>query len=80
MSDYNFKVWMHLKVFWKLEKPKTLSLLGKYILKNPKNPKKTKKPKNQKKHWAGFFPTLPVFGCSRRLGSRRKSPGRPGGP
>jgi hypothetical protein len=40
-SDYNFKVWMHLKVFLKLKKPLKLSLLGKCIRKTKKN------------HWAG---------------------------
>ncbi len=34
-SDYNFKVWIHLKVFVKLKKP---SLLGKKTQKTPKNP------------------------------------------
>ncbi len=53
---------MHLKVIWKLKKPKKLSLLAKYI-KKTKNPKKPHKNQNnpnnpeetQKSHWAGFF-------------------------
>jgi hypothetical protein len=45
-SDYNFKVWMHLKVFVKLKKTlKTLSSGQK----NPKKPKKTQKTQKTQK-------------------------------